>query len=188
MFRTIIAVLSLVLALAAFLLYTKPAHERAQALRLELGQYDAALNKADELQRLKQMLLSRYNALDPLDINRLHRLLPDHVDNVRLVLDLDTLAAQYGLAIQNVVISEPTSRSADRATIGTAQAKQAFDSLTMRFSTRGTYQNFVRFIEDVETSLRIVDLTALTISRESTEPGAEPMYRYDITLRTYWLK
>ncbi len=190
MLRLIITALCLAIAGAAFFLYTKPAYDSVVKIQKTIAEYDLALNKANELQKLRQSLLTRYNAFDPRQVDRLHKLLPDHVDNVRLVLDLDTLASRFGLALQNVVIgalSEPEAKSAAATTIG--GSAKSHDSLTFKFSTQGTYSDFVKFLEDLERSLRIVDLVTLTISpATNVEKAEEPIYRFEVTVRTYWLK
>ena len=104
--------------------------------------------------------------------------------------------------LQNVVISNPASESGDKTVIGAINAgKQKYDSLTLKFTTRGTYSNFVQFMEELESSLRIVDIVSLTVAPDGSairssqaEDGAratiqpESTYRYDITIRTYWLR
>lgn len=178
-----------------FFLYTKPHYDNIQEVKAEVAQFDTALDKAKELQELKRALLARYNTFTSENLNRLSRLLPDHVDNVRLVLDLDSMAARYGMAIQNVVINRSAESASNEATVLgalTAQAN-AHDSLTMQFNTRGTYTNFVNFMQDLESGLRIVDVVALSIEPDGgndTEGAAptEPTYNYNITIRTYWLK
>ena len=186
MTRTIISLVCILGAGALFFFYTKPAYDGTKAYQTQIAQYDLALNKAAELQKLKQSLLSRYNAFNPDDIDRLHKLLPDHVDNVRLVLDLDTLASKHGLALQNVVIASP----ADAATVAPTAigpSTQKYESLTLRFATTGTYARFVEFLTELEESLRIVDIVSLKINMAG-DAAADPTYRFDIALRTYWLK
>lgn len=193
MIRILITTLCILTASGAFFLYTKPAYDGAVEIKKTIAEYDLALNKANELQKLRQTLLTRYNTFDPLDIERLHKLLPDHVDNVRLVLDLDTLASRFGLALQNVAINSAgldakTVKSTAAAAIG--GSARTHDSLTFKFSTQGTYGSFVKFMEDLEKSLRIVDLVTLTITPGSAPDSklTEPVYRYEVTVRTYWLK
>lgn len=189
MTKSIISLVCLVGAVALFFMYTKPTYDSLQIIQAQITQYNLALDKAAELQKLKQSLLSRYNSFNPADIDRLHKLLPDHVDNVRLVLDLDTLASTHGLALQNVVISAPSDAAANAqqaVTIG--PATDAFDSLTLRFATTGAYGKFVEFLTDLEKSLRIVNVVELKITPAVGGDEKEPVYRYDILLRTYWLK
>lgn len=195
MSKIIIIIVGLSLAGGVFFLYTKPAYDDIQTTKQEVAQFDAALDKAKELQELKRALLARYNTFTTDNLNRLSRLLPDHVDNVRLVLDLDSMAARYGMAIQNVVINRAAETQEDQTTVLGALTAQAstFDSLTLQFNTRGTYNNFVSLMQDLESGLRIVDVVALSIEPEQieTQDGqamTDPVYRYNITVRTYWLK
>lgn len=188
MIRSLISLLAIGAAVALFFLYTKPAYDGVESLRAENDSYDLALDKAAELQRLKQSLLSRYNSFNPADVERLNKLLPDHVDNVRLVLDLDTLAANHGLALQNVIISRAApERERNGETIG--PQLNTYESLTFGFSTTGTYANFRDFIMSLEESLRVVDIIDLSISGGGgAVAGGEPVYSFDVTLRTYWLQ
>ena len=197
--RLFFAILAIVFAGVVFVWYTKPSYDSAKMIQAQIAQYNTALDKASELQKLKQTLLSRYNAFNPTDLDRLHKLLPDHVDNVRLILDLDNLAGRYGLSLQNVDVSSSASQSSkNQTTVGAIGASnQKYDSLTLTFGTRATYQNFLLFLKDLEASLRIVDLVSLTISPDpfgavgtlssgKASTVSEPQYSYKITLRTYW--
>ncbi len=199
MMKTLTAILTLAVAAGVFFVYTRPAYQSIQAVQSDIAQYDRALEKAKELAELKQTLLSRYNTFSASSLERLNRLLPDHVDNVRLVLDLDGIASRYGMAIQNVIISRTDEKTQQQATVIGALSAQAstYDSLTLQFSTEGTYEDFVRFLQDLEASVRIVDLVSLKL-----EAGQQPTrdekgklsvvaterYKYDVTIRTYWLK
>ncbi len=186
MIRSILSTAFLIAAIGIFVVYTKPAYDTVQTQAAETASYDAALTKAAQLQQLKQGLLSRYNAFNANDVARLQKLLPDHVDNVALVLDLDSLASHYGLGLANVTVSQPKSEQA--TTVIGSTSGQKYDSLTLAFVTHGTYDQFRSFINDLETSLRIVDLEDLSITGGDQSLGGIPTYDYKITLRTYWLK
>lgn len=200
MMRLMIAVFGFVLAGGIFFLYTKPHYDDIKIAQTQIREYNAALDKAAELQQRKQELLSKYNAFNPTDIDRLQKLLPDHVDNVRLILDLDNLAVRYGLGLQNVDVSKVASQGAKSQTsIGAIGASnQKYDSVTLTFSTKGTYENFTKFLADLESDLRIVDLVTLSISGASSDTqsagsariasASQYVYTYNITLRAYWLK
>ena len=195
MIKSFISIISFVLAGVVFFMYTESAYSNTKVLQANIERYNEALEKTAELKKLQETLLSRFNAFSKNDIERLHKLLPDHVDNVRLILDLDHLAGTFGMALQNVTISDPASKSADQTVIGSiGAAKQKYDSLTLKFTTHGTYANFIAFMESLESSLRIVDLVALSLSPEtqsgdsSGAKAPEASYKYDITVRTYWLR
>ncbi|NBV76686.1 hypothetical protein EBR66_00760 [bacterium] len=187
MIRTILAVLALVGSGVLFFGYTKPLYDDVHVREVKIAEHDQALTRAAELQKLKQTLLSRYNAFDPADLERLHKMLPDHVDNVRLVLDLDSLATKHHMAVENVVVNTQKEKK-DTQTIGGTSSNQKYDSLTLRFATDGTYQDFIQFIEELESSLRIVDVVNVALTQGAQKSGIEPIYHYDITIKTYWLK
>ncbi len=191
MTRYIISLVLMIAAGAIFFLYTKPTYDGVQVEAAQIAEYDAALQKAAELQAVKQNLLTKYNNFDPQSLERLQKLLPDHVDNVALILDLDNLAGQYGLGLENVDVSTPASAATSKSAVGAAGgAGLKYDSVTISFSTRGTYPKFLDFMQSLEKSLRVVDLVALSIDQDGTGPaqGSEPQYAYKLTLRTYWLK
>jgi len=190
MIKPILSIIAFAAALGIFFWYTQPTYDSAQDLKGKINQYNQALDKAAELQQLKQILLSRYNTFDPTDLSRLQKLLPDHVDNVRLVLDLDNLAGNHGIAIQNVIISTPSSETSEDSAIGAiGTSRQKFDSLTLKFSTSATYSTFVAFLGNLESSLRIVDIVSFNLAPETVSAvSGEPVYRFDVTLKTYWLK
>jgi Tfp pilus assembly protein PilO len=190
MTKYIVSLVLLICAGAAFVLYTRPAYDGVQTKLAENAQYDGALNKAAQLQAVKQGLLDKYNKFPPNDLERLQKLLPDHVDNVALILDLDNLASHYGLGLENVDVSAPASAQTSKTAVGAVGAAGLkYDSLNIKFSTHATYQKFTEFLGDLQASLRVVDLVSLSISPGSgTGEGGEPVYNFSIALRTYWLK
>ena len=191
MFRYAFAITLFFISGAIFFWYTKPTYDSVQGIRAQSVQYDAALEKAAELQQLKQTLLQRYNAFNPTDLDRVQKLLPDHVDNVALILDLDNLASKYSMPIENVDVSTPASTAASQTGISTLGSNgQKFDSVTIRFGTHGTYEDFIAFMKDLEQALRVVDLVSLELTTDGAVvgPHGEPTFSYGITLRTYWLK
>ena len=93
------------------------------------------------------------------------------------------------MAIQNVIISNPGSETGESSVLGAiGAARQKFDSLTLKFSTRATYDAFVTFMSELESSLRIVDLVSLTLTQDAGVTSGPPAYRFDVTVRTYWFK
>lgn len=202
MTRNIISAILVIAAGAIFFLYTKPTYDSVQAQQASSAQYDDALAKAAQLQAIKQTLLSKYNSLDPATLARLNVMLPNHVDNIGLILDLDSVASKYGLPLENVDVSSPNSANSSGATGGSgsvinpAQAGQSvqigaasnpYQQITIKFQTSGSYPTFIQFITALESSLRIVDLVSLNISRGGSQGGVG-LYTYDVTLRTYWIQ
>jgi len=195
MTRVIISTLALVLSGAIFFFYTQSTYDNTQAIRTQINEYNVALEKSAQLLQLKQQLLSRYNLFNPQDIERIQKMLPDHVDNIRLILDMDSMAAAYGMTLSNVDISGSMIKGQNQQTVATIGSNnKKHDMLTIKFNVDSTYDNFKKFLTDLQSSLRIVDLVSLSIQPGSgvrTSPSGaatEPVYHFSIGLRTYWLK
>jgi Tfp pilus assembly protein PilO len=206
--RPILAGLGIILAGGIFFGFTKPMYDSIQTDQAQITQYNAALAKATQLQALKQTLLSRYNSFNPTDLSRLQVMLPDQVNNIGLILDLDTLAQQFAMSLENVDISG--AKGATNSTGGVGQVASgavqnatsvgapsaSYDSLDVSFTVHGTYTQFIQFITSLETSLRIVDLVKLKVAGgsgvttlASAASGSDNLiYTFQVTLRTYWLK
>jgi len=188
MMRIISIAVLLAIAGAVFFLYTKPAYDEIQGTSGQVDRFNQALERARELQDLKRSLLARFNTFTPDQLNRLSKLLPDHVDNVRLVLDLDNLALQNNMTVQNVTFNTRKRDEENQSVIGSlTSASTPVDSLILEFSISGTYDDFVRFMDDLESSLRIVDLVGLNLQRSSVGGDAQ-LYAFTVAVRTYWLK
>jgi len=117
MTKLIISILAFVVAAALFIGYTRPTYDEIGNLKADVDEFNQALEKSKELQELKQGLLSRYNTFSQTDLSKLEKLLPNHVDNVRLILDLDNLASRYGMAVQNVLISSSAEEDSQDVTV-----------------------------------------------------------------------
>ena len=195
MTKTILSILFIGASIMIFTLYVRPTYDTVQDNRTKVARFDEALSKTREIQDLKSSLLSRYNLFAGENLDRLQKMLPDHVDNVRLVLDMDGIASKYGIRIQNVAVEEPGKGKDEAAgTIlngGSAQSRP-YQSLTLQFEVVSTYDDFVLLLRDLESSLRIVDLVSLTL-RPRTGSGVsvngveKPLYTFGVSLRTYWL-
>lgn len=179
MIRLLIPFVLVIVALGLFFGYIDPTYQEIKTLRAEEKTYDEALDQSRELQKIRDVLLSRYNTFSQQDLDRLEKLLPDHVDNVRLILDIDSIASNYNMRTRNVTVSGADSE--DPNTIGANQG--VVDSVVLSFSIAATYDNFIRFIKDLESSLRIVDLVGLSF--KATEGEA---FNFNVSIKTYWLR
>lgn len=179
--KNIISILLIIAAIALFMVFTNPRFAQVQALSDEVAQFDSALDRSKELISLRDALLSRYNAIPTENIERISTMLPDSIDTVRLIIDIDALASRYGMSLANISIGTPDDA---QPTKGIGPSGDAFGRLTLSFTVASTYDRFRAFLNDLEHSLRIIDVTAIAFGT-ATDAGITP---YTLTLTTYWLK
>lgn len=181
--KTFLPFLFLIIAGGIFFGFINPTYVEVGALRAEEATYDGALSRSRELQSVRDQLLARYNTFSEDNLTRLQRLVPDTIDNVRLILDLDGIASRYGMHVRNVSLNSGAS-AASRAAGGQLGPGDArYDYVTLSFTVSGTYDTFRAFLSDLESSLRLVDVSSISFA--ATQTG---VYEYSLGLKTYWLK
>ena len=177
--KNIFSIILIAAGVGLFILYVDPVYEEIKTLRAEASQYNQALNQSKELQSLRDQLLSRYNTFSTSDIARLEKLLPDNVDNVRLILDIDNIASKYGMIIQNVSVN----RKADDENPFLGKDDRVYGSITLDFAVSAGYENFRAFLRDIENSARLIDVVNLDF-----RVGSDDFSTYKFSIKTYWLK
>ena len=179
-------------AFGVFFVYTNPTYSGPKGileLKKQQTSYDQALSNAKELQSVRDQLASKYNSLSPTDLDRLEKLMPDNVNNIRLLIDIKGIADKHNMQIQNVKFqATPVSSSAPPVPAETSKEvvnkNKDYGPFDLEFSTSGAYPNFVGFVTDLERSLRIVDIDTVGF----TSDDKTDTYKYDLKVTTYWLK
>jgi Tfp pilus assembly protein PilO len=183
MFRLAVPAILIVIAAALFIVYIDPQYQKIKTLRAEEATYDGALTKSRELQEERNKLISKRNTFSPESLRKLERLLPDNVDNIRLIIDIDTIAARYGLRVRNVAVNNPqTSREAPNAG-AVGDSGDGVGSVELSFVVTAQYEDFLRFLKDLERSVRIVDINSISFG-----VGEGDLIQYSVAVRTYWLR
>ncbi len=175
-------IISIILVLASFGLffgYIDPTYTAIQSSRTDKATYDTALANSKVLESERDALLQKFNAMDSTDLAKLTKLLPDNIDNIRLIIDIDNMAKTYGMRIRNF---KTNTNQASTDTIGANTTP--YGTLTLTFTTTASYNTFLAFLHDLERSLRVLDVTAVQFSSSDVSAVND----YNVTVNTYWLK
>ena len=205
----------LLASVGLFFTYVNPTYNGLDDLKQQTAKLDEALNKAKELQSIRDQLLSKYNTFSSEELDRLKKLLPDHIDNVRLIIDIDNMASRYGMSLTKVAISksesgpkkEAQSTGATTETPSGSGAKalpsQAGFSLPPRPSASpgtGSTQDDLGSVDlsfsvsgSYETFLAFLrdlerSLRLVDVTKLSFNAASSNNYDFNVTIRTYWLR
>ncbi len=153
-----------------------------KALREEKAKLDEALTNARKLSERMDALTMEYNNLPPEKLARLNQFLPDTVDNVQLIIDINNIAKNHGMSIRDVKVQteEPKTQTSVISRPGSMEQ----GSVALSFVVSGPYRVFQDFLIDLSRSVRVVDINSAVL-------GAAPVkgvYDYNVELKTYWLK
>lgn len=194
-------IILIVIAISVFFLFADPIFSEISILRTEVASYNDALDNAKALENERDKLTAKYNAINPENLIRIKKLLPENVDNIRLILEIEQIAMPYGMALRDVKYSVAEAETTGDNTLPRSRTVQNtpedYGIFDLEFSTSGTYNDFINFTKDLENNLRIVDMSSITFSSENVvTPGSSPIsrtssagvYKYNFKIKTYWLK
>jgi Tfp pilus assembly protein PilO len=191
------------IGITVFFTFTNPIYNDISTLKAQASSYDDALGNSKSLENARDTLTTKENAIDPVNLTKLQTLLPDNIDNIRLILEIGQIAAPYGMVLKDVKYNATdTTTPASSATPNIQGGTQATQTASkdygvwdLEFSTTGTYSNFLNFTRDLENNLRIVDISSIQFSSASSvspnptsSSSAPDSYKYSFKIKTYWLK
>lgn len=182
--RSLFAIILIIASVLGFVLFVSPQYQDVIALRTQESQLKDVLANSRTLQEKRDQLLKTFNAMSPNDVARLEKMVPNNADNVKLILELQTLASRYGLELRTAALSE--EEEAARTQRAQVQiATRDYGTISLDLVIRGPYDGFVSFISDIEKSLRIIDVESISFRSEENNPST---YQFNLSLNTYWLK
>ena len=190
--RYFFLLLLITISIGAFVVYVKPRFEAAKETKNQISTYNNSLDIADKLKTSREELIAQYNSIPKADLDNIKILLPDSVDNIRLVIQIDSLASRNGLSTIRNVEYQAQEKKDTPGQSPTAQspeaARRAYSEFVVTFDTTGQYKNFLSFLSDLEENLRLVDVTKIEFSQPGGVQSLAGNMSYKVTLKTYWLK
>ncbi|MBI2627461.1 hypothetical protein HYW72_00865 [Candidatus Nomurabacteria bacterium] len=205
MMRFILPIILLGISVAVFIMFSNPIYNDIGGLRAQTASFNEALNNSKMLENERDKLTSKYNSIDIDNLAKLQKLLPENIDNIRLILEIEQIALPYGMALKDVkynATADKDKASSASPVAGVAQGGETVQSSSkdygvwdLEFSTTGAYSNFLNFTRDLESNLRIVDISSIAFSSDtSSDSSSAPKspstesYKYNFKIKTYWLK
>ena len=135
-----------------------------------------------EIREFRNNIQDRYNEIAQEDLNRLEKMLPTHIDNIRLILDINNVANARQMTIRDITID--LDENAEDTTDVSSVDRSSYGSVGFRFTVVTTYENFKDFLGDLASSLRVIDVTSIEIGSIEEEDN---FYRFNVGIQTYWL-
>jgi Tfp pilus assembly protein PilO len=178
--KQIIPIILILASVGIFVFFTNGEYQSIKGLQTQIAGYESALGKSRQVLAKREELQNKYKQFSKADLTYLVKMLPDNVDNVQLILDINGIARKHGMSIGRIQVTQDQPNNTS-APIGPNTLPYA--SILVSFRTVAPYSNFISFMKDLEQGLRLVDVTDLTFRATPTNQN-----EYAVTIRTYWLK
>lgn len=154
--------------------YVEPGLLDVADLRAEQAVVSDAISKAREVIRLRDELRGRYNSISDADIEKIRKFLPAGSAVSELFIDLDAIAKDARMQIQQVSFAEE-SVPQDGTSAG-------MKTLTVTLGLNGSYDDFMTFLDLIEKNLRLVDAVQISLG----SGGADAPFGFEVTLQAYY--
>lgn len=213
--RWLLPIIFIGVGIGGFLMITQPIYDETQALQAEAAVYEEALDNSANLVKERDRLTTKYNSFSPDDIDKLEKMLPNSVDNIQLILEIQEEASKRGIIVKNVefepeqfleqeaaavvadanVGTSGTTTTAVRDRTSTRRAtdeddNKEYEAFELEFSVEGSYDDFVSFMKLMERSLRLIDINSIAFTPGTSEKDKvySDNYKYLFRINTYRLR
>ncbi len=183
MFKTLTPLFALMIAIGLGFTYIKPTFVEIKSLQNQEKEYVDALNKANQLKQEIDKKKKQMGDFSPVVVDRLNTMVPDSMDRIATVINLDALAASHTLSFSDISIEEPVKKQEQAAGAGSAAGaadQPAFTPHEIGFSVTGTYEDFRAFLESLEKSLQFFEITKLEFSTPTGD-----LFNFNLSVQTY---
>lgn len=217
-----ISFIVLVISVIFIFFYVRPAYSAVQARRNDLVSLQNILNNSGKIQILIDQTTQNLNSIDATGLARFAVFLPEKIDVIRFANNLQHIGLANGIILEKIKTEGASADKQDSteagtatqqgyasalfadnkvqqtassrvATVGTAVEKR-FVTTKASFTFVSTYEKFQLFLNDLEKSLGLVNITALTFNPlpEVVDPKKPksvvvPLYQFTVDLETYSL-
>ncbi|HUD02714.1 MAG TPA: hypothetical protein VMR46_01665 [Candidatus Paceibacterota bacterium] len=176
-------IILVIAAIGLFVVYTNPTYQASKALQAQASAYDDALTKSQQLRAIRDQLLSRRNTFSADDVQKLQEVLPDNVDNIRFIIDVNNIAARHNISLSNVQLGTIGGSAQTQQSVASSGGS-AVGSVDIGFSVNASYSDMLSFLQDLEHSVRLIDVQKLSFTAPASNSATTD---YTFIVRTYWL-
>lgn len=199
--KLVLPIVMIIIGVVSVFWYTWPAYQETGDIKSDIDEHETALEQVNEIQQIRDSLLGQYNGIPESNLYVIDRILPDELNTIRMLIELDQIAVSSGLSVSDISFSNRSDQVADvtqqEQPVG---PQKPYESAELSFSVSGSYGDALAFIRNIERSTRLIDILELSISNksESNEEGGTvrpeeqtaPLgddITFSITGMTYWL-
>ena len=179
-------IILILLSLAIIFFLVKPAFsEMGLAQDEEQNLVDLSRQITQTLE-VKNKLLANLNSIPQEERQRLDTFLPTRTEVVRLIATIDSVASRHGISLEQAALNA-TKPDSERDS-GVPKPKSYYDSEVIALSFSSNYASMTSFLEDLEKSLRVVDILSIEVGGGGDGVNAKgAVYKYTVTMEAYFL-
>jgi hypothetical protein len=205
MIKPILSLIILAFSVGFGFFYAKPKYDEVQSTRADLQQLIQTAQSASEIKDIITETGRSLSAVDAEDMVRFDVFLPEKLDSIRFANNLQHIGAADGLTLLNIKVEQ--EGKIEKATLGRtagvgtpvakggAETEKKYGATKASFAFVATYSGFLLFLDDLEKSLGLINITSLafkelsaSVDEKVAKKDLPPLYQFNIEIETYSLK
>ena len=169
-------IIALLFATAGFVFFVLvlPQYDALLAKRTAIADVQALLKERSDLQEKAKSLTTEYQTRQA-DIGKLAVILPGSKQLDQIILGAQTAATESGLQLRE-------------ATIGVDAQNTVPRKIGVKLGVAGTYPALLSFLETWEQSLRLYDVSEVTIAQDNSAGAAANSFAIEVKFNAYTAK
>lgn len=183
--KSLTPILVVIISIFMYYFYIVPLAGKVKLLAKMNSDYKTVIQEAIDLNAKRDQILQDYNTISQEDMDRLTKAVPDKFDSVTFINDLTSMANQRKLSLDGFTTAD--NRSDTRQDDPTGLLAPTYRTTSASFSIIGKYSDVLGFLDDIETSLRVIDVVGLDVElSDNTKPDS--LVKVSLVVNTYSLK
>lgn len=188
--RIVFSIIRIVAGILIIIFLVLPIKADVDGLKFKKSELGNTETQARQYASLGQDVVGRFQSLDPAQVERLKKMVPDTVDNIRFINDVNGIAKRTGMKLKKVDynIEDVKNSSTKGSEKVVASPNSLYGSYTVGFAVSGSYKQFLEFLDALENSLRLVDITDVSFTSNGQTEGKVETYDFSVKAQSYWLR
>ena len=150
-----------------------------KSLRKQVSSYNETINMANKVRKSIDKTLLEYNSILQENVDKIKKMVPPVDESMKLVVQIDDMMKKKGLTLKAINVKDIVSQN--NASGSQKNNGKIAESVFLSINAQGSYESFRSFIEELEKSLRLIDVKAVKIN-----PVGQDSYSFSAEAVSYW--
>lgn len=187
--------------------YVRPEYSLVGERRADLDTLMVTSKSSNMIKTLINETEKNLNSVNSVDLARFDIFLPEVIDPIRFANNLQHIGITNGLVLENIKVEEPARNTQDSAGLSAgnqpspitqpqgAVLEKKYATTKTNFTFTATYEKFHIFLNDIEKSLGLINITTLSFQPVVETPDPKKIksvglqiYQFTVAVETYSLK
>jgi len=169
-----------------YFMYINPTVSDVKDLSQKKSSYNQVLAGSKEVAAKRDDVFTDYNNISLNDINKLDKIVPEIFNSVLFANDINAMASRNSLVVEEFVVDP--QRTEDRDAMINQGENNLYKTTIITFRLVGQYRQFIDFLTELESNLRLVDVVGLTIKTVGGQRSTSDSLEYSLEINTYSLR